>query len=136
MSPDDERRRVDGLLASYGEMRATLERLDERSDSQERELAAGREALREAMRHTEKMLAAIGVECEKNSARVERKLDEQAAAQREAMKAQAAAHEKAVQSILDGQEKKGLGSAAKAAIIVAIITANGAVISALAGGPT
>lgn len=77
MTPDDERRRIDGLLASYGEMRATLERLDERSSGQGEEIDGVRDALRMAMSHTEKMLAAIGVECDKNSARVEKKVDAQ-----------------------------------------------------------
>lgn len=77
MSPEDERRRVDGLLASYGEMRATLERLDERSDAQDARLDGVRDAMREAITRTEKMLEQIGVECDRNSSRVEVKVDAQ-----------------------------------------------------------
>jgi hypothetical protein len=79
VTPDDQARRVDGLLASYGEMRATLERLDERAIGQADDIAAQREALREAMSRTQRMLEAIGATCEKHTQRVEKKVDDQAA---------------------------------------------------------
>jgi predicted nucleic acid-binding Zn-ribbon protein len=74
---DDQQRRVDGLLATYGEMRATLERLDERSDAHDERLDGVRASLRDAIARMEKALTAVGVECDRNSSRVEKKVDRQ-----------------------------------------------------------
>lgn len=64
---DDQQRRIDGLLASYGEMRATLERLDERVIGQADDIAAQREALREAVGRMETALVAVGKTCEQHT---------------------------------------------------------------------
>lgn len=74
---DDQQRRVDGLLASYGEMRATLERLDERSAGQGEDIEALRLMYREAMGATEKMLGVIASTCEKNTDAVARTVERQ-----------------------------------------------------------
>jgi len=73
----DEQRRVDGLLAAYGEMRATLERLDERSAGQGDDIEALRQMYREAMLRTEKMLGVIASTCEKNTDAVARTVEKQ-----------------------------------------------------------
>lgn len=74
---DDQQRRIDGLLASYGEMRATLERLDERSSGQGDDIEALRQMYREAMATSEKMLGTIAATCEKNTDAVARTVDRQ-----------------------------------------------------------
>lgn len=76
---DDQARRIDGLLASYGEMRATLERLDERSAGQGDDIEALRQMYREALKTTEKMLGTIATTCEKNTDAVARTVDKQGA---------------------------------------------------------
>jgi hypothetical protein len=47
MTPDEERRRLDGLFASYGQVMEVVARLDERIGSHDRELQAAREQRRE-----------------------------------------------------------------------------------------
>lgn len=74
---DDQARRIDGLLASYGEMRATLERLDERSSGQGDDIEALRQMYREAMAASEKMLGVIASTCEKNTEAVAKTVDRQ-----------------------------------------------------------
>lgn len=76
---DDQQRRIDGLLASYGEMRATLERLDERSSGQGDDIEALRQMYREAMASSEKMLGVIASTCEKNTDAVALTVDKQGA---------------------------------------------------------
>lgn len=82
MTPDEwPDRRLDDLAAQV-RMVASLSTLvathDAKIDGQGEEIDAIREMLREAVVRVEKAMDAISVECDRNSSRVEKKVDRQA----------------------------------------------------------
>lgn len=108
MPPEEDRdtKRIDGLLASHGELTKSEAVLALRLDHHDAAIQNLRESQREAIAAMTSSLEKVAKTCEAHTARVERKIDEQS---------------------------PRLSPAARASIIVAVILANGTIIAAVVG---
>jgi hypothetical protein len=70
MSPDDQARRIDGLLASYGQVQRDLGELEATTEALEKAMGAG------AVEFT-RILAAVNKSCDESATRLERAIADQ-----------------------------------------------------------